>query len=439
MNEKLPSERIRQTLVTRANDARAMHAWAGHCMAERPLEALRWSRRACVTEPLAPPPRHRVALALWQLGRVREADAAGRRGVILDPREWQAWINIGNVRKRQGDTDAALRTCDRARAAGAPFHMAGMNAAVLRLRRGEFAVGWPLYRARHKTLGADPTTIWPDVPEWDGRPLAGRLRLVTEQGIGDAVMFLTLIAAVRERVGALTLLVTNRLKPLIRRSFPDIQVEAPDEHGVLVELPDAEAWICAGDVPAALDVFTTGTARPRPYLRVDPNRRQRLRETFERRHPGKRLVGITWTSQADDGWRRTIAPSLWHPISDIGDVALISLQYRATKGDMAAFGDRLDVTHGIEPFHDLDGLAALVAAMDMVVSPTNNTVHFAGALGLPCHVMLPVDPDWRWGEDGCDCRWYEGTRLHRQRRDGDWAPVIESVARALRRKDTPAS
>jgi hypothetical protein len=71
--------------------------------------------------------------------------------------------------------------------------------------------------------------------------------------------------------------------------------------------------------------------------------------------------------------------------------------------------------------------------MDEVVSPTNNTVHFAGALGVPSRVMLPIDPEWRWGEDGVDCRWYDATRLYRQRRDGDWRPVIEAVARDLER------
>lgn len=198
-------------------------------------------------------------------------------------------------------------------------------------------------------------------------------------------------------------------------------------------LPEAEAWICIGDLPAALGLFTGGAITPRPYLKPDPRRAAQIRTRLQRRHPGKRLVGITWTSRADDGWRRTIPPALWHPVTDIGDVAVVSLQYDANPRDLASFGERIDADHGIEPLHDLDGLTALVAAMDEVVSPTNNTVHFAGALGVPSRVMLPIDPEWRWGEDGVDCRWYDATRLYRQRRDGDWRPVIEAVARDLER------
>ncbi len=438
MNDALPADHIRRLVVTRASDPRVLHAWAGGRMAEAPLEGLKWARRARIADPFASPPRHREALALWSLGRPAEAERAATRGLLLGPGDGHGWINLGNVKKRLGADRLALKLCAWARASGAPAHMADMNAAVLHLRRGDFARGWPLYRARHHTLGADPASIWPDLPEWDGRPLAGGLRLVTEQGIGDAIMFLTLVQAVRARVGAVTLVVTARLVPLMRRSFPDIHVAAPDADRRLGPLPPAEAWICAGDLPAALGLDGFGAVRPVPYLKADPRRRQVLRGRLERRHPGKLLVGITWTSRAEDGWRRTVAPTLWQPLAELPDVALISLQYRADRADLAAFGESLEVDHGIEPFDDLDGLAALVAAMDLVVSPPNNTVHVAGALGVPCHVMLPVDPDWRWGRDENYFRWYDTTVLHRQRRIGDWAPVVADVVQELSRCREPA-
>lgn len=437
MTDTLPPEHIRRLAVTRASDPRVLFAWAGQRMAEAPLEGLTWSRRARIADPFAPPPRHREALALWSLGRPRDADAAARRGLLLGPGDGPAWINFSNVKKRLGEDPLALKLCGWARAAGAPAHMAEMNAAVLLLRRGDFARGWPLYRARHRTLGADPATIWPALPEWDGTPMGGRLRLVTEQGIGDAIMFLTLVDALRDRVGSLTLLVTARLRALVQRSFPDLHVVAPDIDRPVRPLPPAEAWICAGDLPAALGLAPSGAVRPSTYLKPDPRRRQRLRAELQRRHPGKRLVGITWTSRAEDGWRRTVAPALWRPIATLGDVALVSLQYSARRADLAAFGDLLDIDHGIEPADDLDGLAALVAAMDVVVSPPNNTVHFAGALGVPCHVMLPVDPDWRWGEDDNYLRWYDRLYCHRQRRIGDWAPVVDSVVQDLRHSREP--
>lgn len=410
-----------------------MYAWAGVRIGDRPTEALSWSRRAVMAEPLAVPPRTRTAQALLRLGRCHEGARASRRGLLIEPSDWSSWINLGVFQKRFGQTGCALQSCARASMTGAPDGTATMNTAVLRLRAGEFETGWRLYRARHYSLGADPAAVWPELPEWDGRSRPRRLRVLTEQGIGDTVMFLTVLHELQARVGAITLLVNARLEQTLRRSFPGIDVVAPDEGGALPPLPEADAWVCIGDLPAALGLFAGGTVAPRPYLKPAPARTRRFRESLTRRHPGKRLIGITWTSRAEDGWRRTIPPALWLPVADVADVALVSLQYGAATADLAAFGERLDTDHGVEPLRDLDGLAALVAAMDAVVSPTNNTVHFAGALGVPSHVMLPVDPDWRWGEDGVACRWYDTARLYRQRRDGDWRPVIEEVARDLGR------
>lgn len=431
MNAAPTPARIRQALASRPGDARALYAWAGTRIAEHPLDALVWSRRARVAEPLAIPPRTREAQVLLRLGRCREGRSACRRGLLIDPSDWSSWINLGVFQKRLDETADALQSCDRAGMTGAPDRTAVMNAAVLRLRAGEFEPGWRMYRARHRSLGADPAAVWPELPEWDGRPLPGRLRVLTEQGIGDTVMFLTLLHELRARVGAITLLVNPRLEPILRRSFPGVDVVAPDADGSLPPLPPADAWVCVGDLPAALGLFTGGTASPRPYLQPDPSRTRRLRDGLARRHPGKRLVGITWTSRAEDGWRRTVPPAMWQPIADIEGIALVSLQYAATAADLATFGDRVDADHGVEPLRDLDGLAALVAAMDAVVSPTNNTVHFAGALGVRSHILLPVDPDWRWGHDGAASRWYDTARLYRQRRDGDWRPVVDEVARDL--------
>ncbi|EDP61327.1 TPR domain protein, interruption-C [alpha proteobacterium BAL199] len=261
--------------------------------------------------------------------------------------------------------------------------------------------------------------------------MPGRLRILVEQGIGDAIMFLTLMHGVRPRVGAITLLVGPRLATLMRRSFPDVDIVAPDEQGQLPSLAPAAAWICAGDLPAALGLFIGGDLRPHPYLQPDRRLSERLRTGIRRRSPSRGLVGISWTSQAQDGWRRTIAPTEWRPLIRMPGIRLVSLQYGASAGDLAAFGDGIECEHGIEPLTDIDGFAALVAAMDMVVSPPNNTVHFAGALGVPCRVLLPEDPDWRWGRSGTTNRWYDRTRLYRRSAQVDWSDLIGQIAAEL--------
>ena len=84
-----------------------------------------------------------------------------------------------------------------------------------------------------------------------------------------------------------------------------------------------------------------------------------------------------------------------------------------------------------DPLRDLDGFAAQVAALDLVISVDNTTVHFAGALGRPVWTLLPAVPDWRWQLQRDDSPWYPSMRLFRQRRPGDWAHVISTIGNTL--------
>ena len=80
----------------------------------------------------------------------------------------------------------------------------------------------------------------------------------------------------------------------------------------------------------------------------------------------------------------------------------------------------------------------LIAACDKVVSIDNSTVHFAGAVGKECHVLLPKGPDWRWGhEDNKFSYWYSSLLLHRQTKPNDWNEAIQSLQFALN-ENSPA-
>jgi ADP-heptose:LPS heptosyltransferase len=85
----------------------------------------------------------------------------------------------------------------------------------------------------------------------------------------------------------------------------------------------------------------------------------------------------------------------------------------------------------VDSLRELESFAAQSAAMDVVISVDNSTVHFAGAMGVKVWTMLPTSPDWRWGLEGDRTRWYPTMRLFRQEERGNWKPVISRVAAKL--------
>jgi hypothetical protein len=74
---------------------------------------------------------------------------------------------------------------------------------------------------------------------------------------------------------------------------------------------------------------------------------------------------------------------------------------------------------------------AQVAAMDMVISVSNATVHMAGQLNVPTWILLATRPLWHWFIDGDTSVWYESVRLYRQRELQDWTPLLNQVAADL--------
>jgi hypothetical protein len=111
----------------------------------------------------------------------------------------------------------------------------------------------------------------------------------------------------------------------------------------------------------------------------------------------------------------------------------VSLQYTDCGEELA----RLERDHGVriphwqEAIEDYDETAALVCALDLVVSVQTSVVHLAGALGRPAWVMVPAVAEWRYLARGERMPWYPSVEIWRQREPGEWAPVVEAIARRL--------
>jgi hypothetical protein len=120
------------------------------------------------------------------------------------------------------------------------------------------------------------------------------------------------------------------------------------------------------------------------------------------------------------------------------DALFVSLQYGRIEKELSdvrsAMGWDIYSDPEIDPLLDPDASAAQISAMDLVLTTSNTTAHFAGALHVPVWVFAPLGPGalWYWFTEGATSPWYPSMRLIRQRRPGQWADVIQEAARGLR-------
>lgn len=370
-----------------------------------------------------------------KLDRLEPAEEDARAAVAAAPGFAAGWSTLGSVLMAQGHAGEAVGAYGQAAGIDA---QARFNRSIALLTLGRLAEGWDEYeQGWAASSGRFPRVGFPQ-PLWDGQPLAdggegdGALLVWGEQGLGDEVMFASLIPQLVQDGLRVVLDCDARLAPLFARGLPDVTVVARTEplSGRLTA-PDVVAQTPAGSLPRLMRRRIGDFAgRQPPFLKADPGRVAELRRRIGDGHGnGYRLVGLSWSSKnASVGHLRSIPPDRLAGALDAADVKLVSLQY----GDVAAEAAAAGIADpGLDAWGDIDGLAALITAMDLVVSVDNSTVHLAGGLGRPAWALLPHAADWRWMQGGGNTVWYPSVRLFRQEAPGDWDGVLRKLREAL--------
>jgi hypothetical protein len=264
-------------------------------------------------------------------------------------------------------------------------------------------------------------------PEWDGGPLLGRRLLVhAGQGMGDTIQFARYLPALAAAGGRVTLACAYALVPLLS------QIESIAVTRRVDGLPPHDLWIDQMSLPHHLGA--AGIPHPEGYLIADP-----ARVAAWRRELGTGpCIGLVWAgnpAHANDLHRslpRQDIARVLRPLLRAGGAVprlrFVGLQVGPRHAELCDSGI-VDLSRGLADFADT---AALVAALDLVITVDTATAHLAGALGRPVWVILPYAPDWRWQLDCADSPWYASMRLFRQPDPHDWTSVIRAVAAALR-------
>jgi ADP-heptose:LPS heptosyltransferase len=91
----------------------------------------------------------------------------------------------------------------------------------------------------------------------------------------------------------------------------------------------------------------------------------------------------------------------------------------------------VQIHHWPEAIDDYDETAALVAALDLVISVQTAVVHLAGGLGQPTWALISAVPEWRYGAAGEVMPWYPSVRLKRQQTLGEWGSVMKWISEDL--------
>ena len=388
---------------------------------------------------------YNLGLALQEQGELDQAIQSYSRALEINPDYSEAYNNLGNTLKEQGKLEDAVLAYQSALRINPDYSEAHNNLGLVLLLQGDFSSGWREYEWRLKCKGLGFFLNKRDFPQefWNGSDLNGKTILVwAEQGIGDEIMLASMLPTLLKMNSSIIVECDKRLVPLLHRSFPSIQFvsrEDPANPKLLdlaidyqIPMGSLGQWLRVDE-----DAFLLAQGS---YLQACPNQVRCLQEKYRDLAGNKLLVGISWKSTGIDKRRAQTknAPlTHWSPILSQEDCYFVNLQYGDIREEIEAYaamtGYSMYIDEQIDPLSDLDGFAAQVSSLDLIVSTSNTTVHMSGGLGKKVWVLLSSRPDWRWMLEKESTPWYQTVRLFRQEKLGDWDGLIQRVGSDLER------
>ena len=356
-------------------------------------------------------------------GKLEEAVACFQRTLDFEPNSIGANSNLAGVLQAQCKLEAAAALFAKVLALDPGNVETHFNESLLQLLQGDYAAGWRNYEWRFQIKKIAPRSF--PQPLWRGEPLNGaRILLHDEQGLGDSLQFLRYLPLVLAAGGSVILLIPEKLRRIAEQLHGVARIvhssdplSVFDCHCPLMSLPVA-CRTTLDTIPAQV-----------PYLSA-PREAEEKAAALAWPTAGLR-VGLAWAGAPGNSKdrNRSIPLALLKPLFGLENVHFFSLQMGAGVEQLvevqAAITDLAPATR------DFADTAAQMAHLDLVITVDTAVAHMAGALARPTWVLLSYATDWRWLLDRADSPWYPTTRLFRQPKLGDWAPVIEAVRIAL--------
>jgi len=365
--------------------------------------------------------------------RLDEALDCYCRAADIDPNNGLARNGIASVLLNTGRLEEAGNALDKALELLPDDPKVKLNQSVLNFYLGNWQQGWCDYESRWHLPEFSPRPF--RQPQWAGEPLHGKTILVwQEQGLGDEIMFVSMIPEIRAMGGAVLVECDARIEPLFSRSFPGVGCIARDDPPD-PRLAKADFQIAAGNLGRWLRRGETEFPGGGAFLRTDVERTAELRARYAPKC-GDVLIGISWRSGGHDKYR-TKSMNLVDlaPVLRIQGARFLNLQYGESETERLELynteGVKLVNDLTIDAMVDFDDHAAQVAACDLIISISTTSVHLAGSLGVPAWVMLEALPDRRWLLGRAESPWYSSVSLTRQSERGNWKPVVAKIAQAL--------
>ena len=364
------------------------------------------------------------------LGKFEEAIASHQQAIKLNPNYAEAYSNLGNALGDLGKFEEAITNYQQALKRNPKYTFFDYNEALIRLTLGEFDVGWKKYEYR---FGATKVSFMRYQTDklWDGNYLDGTLLVWAEQGVGDHILFASMLTDLRKYAKNIILEIDKRLVNLCKRYYEKINfsnIKVINLEKKLVS--NFDKHIALGSLGQYLrKTKKSFNTTPKKYLLSSPAKEKELRNKFFVNKKFK--VGISWKSLNEKRKHRNIDLTQMLPILSNPHCDFINLQFGKFDEDLqqlqSKHGIKIRTIKEIDNYNNIEDLAALINCLDLVINIQNSNADLAAALGQNTWAMVAKNHEWRWSANEKKSLWYPTTKIFRQEKAGNWNSVVNSI------------
>jgi tetratricopeptide (TPR) repeat protein len=309
------------------------------------------------------------------------------------------------------------------------------NKAFINLAINKFKEGWELYESRYHIKN---TFFSPKPKLIDFNVKNKKIFIWAEQGIGDQILYSSLLCDAFKTQNYFYVSLDPRLIPLYKRSFAHLDhVTFISMHEKLQE-SKYDFHLPIGSLGKFFrNSLKDFNSHPNAYLKADKLQVNALRSKIKKNK--QNICGIAWMSKNTElGKEKSLSLSQLVPILSIPNTIFVNLQYGETSKEIKNISDQHDIEiismDEIDNFNDIDELASLIDACDYIVTSSNVTAHIAGALDKKTYLLIPYSEGkiWYWGESENKSLWYPSIEIYRCGKNNLWSDPIQRITTELK-------
>ncbi len=373
-----------------------------------------------------------LGIVLNEQCRYYEAAFYTKKAVNIRANFIQAHVSLSNIFYNLGDLIKAEEHARKAIRIDVNNAKAHRNLSHVLIKKKQFTEGWKEYEWRWKVkdrkfkIGEKLQT---SKPEWKSGA-KGRIFLWAEQGIGDQILFSTLIPDLLKSIDELVIKIDQRLIPLYKRTYGK-NIIYIDENQILNDR-EFDYQIPMGSLPKILRPSLLSFKNAEIVkLKIDEEKAKRYKKLI-RQNENEQLIGISWRSHSKLNKSKSINLEQLIKATYRSNIKYINLQYGDVKDEIDQIRKKYNIRileiEEIDKFNDIDSLAALISNCDEIISINNVTAHIAGSLNMRTKILLSTNSSWDYGVNESKNDWYSSMKLYRQKNPGDWQDILKKLS-----------